>query len=76
MIKRQLKAVIEPQIGSHKVLIIMGARQVGKSTLLRQMLAERDDVMWLNGDDIDVRQMFDDMTATRMKLMLGSKKIL
>lgn len=54
----------------------MGARQVGKSTLLRQMLAERSDVMWLNGDDIDVRQLFSEMTASRMKLILGSNKIL
>ncbi|MDE6033960.1 MAG: AAA family ATPase, partial [Muribaculaceae bacterium] len=76
MITRQLQQIIEPQIGNKKAIIIMGARQVGKSTLLRQMLAERSDVMWLNGDDIDVRQIFSEMTASRMKLILGSNKIL
>ena len=76
MITRQLQQIIEPQIGNKKAIIIMGARQVGKSTLLRQMLAERSDVMWLNGDDIDVRQLFSEMTASRMKLILGSNKIL
>lgn len=54
----------------------MGARQVGKSTLLRQVLGERDDVMWINGDDIDVRQLFENMTAARMKALLGNRHIL
>lgn len=76
MIKRELQSAIEPFIGRNKAIVILGARQVGKSTLLRQMLKERADVMWLNGDDYDVQQMFCEMSATRMKQFLGKRTIL
>lgn len=76
MIKRELQPVIESMLGRHKAIIIMGARQVGKSTLLHQILGKRDDVMWLNGDDLDVQQLFSNMTATRMKALLGNRTIM
>lgn len=63
-------------IGSGKAIIIVGARQVGKSTLLQQLFAGRDDVMWLNGDDLDVRNMFANMTSTRLKALLANKRML
>lgn len=54
----------------------MGARQVGKSTLLRQMLGQRQDVIWMNGDELDVQEMFSNMTSTRIRAILGNKRIL
>lgn len=76
MIKRELQAVIQPQIGYRKAIIIIGARQVGKSTLLHQLFADSDDVMWLNGDDTDVQLLFQNLNAPRMRAILGSKHIL
>ncbi len=54
----------------------MGARQVGKSTLLSQMLGSREDVIWMNGDEPDIQDLFQEMTSTRIKTILGNKKIL
>ena len=55
-----IKRILEQQIGSmmsgQKAIIVMGPRQVGKSTLLETLLGKRDDVMWLNGDDPDVQR--------------------
>lgn len=48
MIKRELESTIKPLLGSKKAIVVMGARQVGKSTLLTSMLEGRNDVMWLN----------------------------
>lgn len=76
MIERMLKPRIETLLGGRKAIIVMGARQVGKSTLLHDIMQERDDVMWLNGDDIDVQQMFANMTSTRLKVLLGQKRFL
>lgn len=76
MINRMLKPRIETLLGGRKAIIVMGARQVGKSTLLHDIMQERDDVMWLNGDDIDVQQMFANMTSTRLKVLLGQKRFL
>ena len=41
-------------------MVVMGARQVGKTTLLRQLFADRNgDVLWLNGDEQDVRDLLE-----------------
>lgn len=53
----------------------MGARQIGKSTLLQQMFADRNDVLWLNGDEYDTREMFEKITSTRLKSIIGNNKI-
>lgn len=76
MIKRTLESTITPLLGTRKAIIIMGARQVGKSTLLSTILAGRNDVMWLNGDDTDVQALFSQMTSTRIRTILASHRIL
>lgn len=63
-------------LGSQKAIIIMGARQVGKSTLLATLLADHDDTLWLNGDDTDVQALFSQMTSTRIRALLASHRIL
>lgn len=72
MIERQQQQSIEKLLGSRKAIIILGARQVGKSTLLNQLFDQREGVMWLNGDDWDVRQLLTDMTSTRIKALIGA----
>lgn len=76
MIHRILEDMITPLLGSQKAVIVMGARQVGKSTLLDTILGSREDVMWMNGDDTDVQQLFSQMTSTRFRAILGNKRIL
>lgn len=66
---------MNPLVDGRKAIMIMGARQVGKSTLLKQMLGERDDVMWLNGDDMDVQNILENMTSTRLKALIGKNRI-
>lgn len=75
MIKRQLQPAIEALLGSKKAIVIMGARQVGKSTLLYEIFSGRNDVLWLNGDDLDVRELFANMTSDRLRLFLGNNKV-
>ena len=76
MIIRSIEENITPLLGGRKAIIIMGARQVGKSTLLSQMLGGREDVIWMNGDEPDIQDLFQEMTSTRIKTILGNKKIL
>ena len=74
MISRIIESNISPLLGSKKAIIIMGARQVGKSTLLQQLLGQRDDVVWMNGDDLDIQDFFANLTSTRLRAILGDKK--
>ena len=76
MIIRSIEENITPLLGGRKAIIIMGARQVGKSTLLSQMLGSREDVIWMNGDEPDIQDLFQEMTSTRIETILGNKKIL
>lgn len=47
MIKRILEKVIQQKLWQGKALILFGARQVGKTTMLKNLLQGRDDVLWL-----------------------------
>lgn len=76
MIHRQLEEQITPLLGIGKAIVIMGARQVGKSTLLETIFRDRDNILWMTGDDLDVQELFGQMTSTRLKALLGNSKTL
>lgn len=75
MIERTQESAIKSLIGSNKAIILMGARQVGKSTLLHSLLDGDESVLWLNGDDDDVRDLFRSISSTRLKAIIGNRKI-
>lgn len=76
MIQRQLKHIIEGYLFKKKVIVVYGARQTGKTTLLEQMLEPyREDTLFLNGDDADVRGMLSDLNATKLIPIIGKSKI-
>lgn len=76
MITRYLQSQLESLLDSHKAIVLMGARQVGKSTLLQLLLANRKDVLWLNGDNQDIQTLFTTISAERIRLLMGDKHIL
>jgi predicted AAA+ superfamily ATPase len=57
-----------------KVLIITGARQVGKTTLL-EMLFSKDEALWLNGDDQALRIRLEQINSEGIRDLIGSHKI-
>src|SRR5574344_382234 len=76
MIKRTLHNVIDDKLFKGKAIIIMGPRQVGKTTLLKQLFNDHDDtVLWLNGDEQDVRSIFENISSSRLKMIIGDKKV-
>ncbi len=76
MIHRILEDQITPLLNSGKAIIIMGARQVGKSTLLETIFRRQENVLWMTGDDLDVQELFSQVTSTRLKALLGKSKTL
>ena len=76
MIHRTLENKLKQLLGSPKAIIVMGARQVGKSTLLHALFDSYDDVIWMNGDDPDVQELFNKMTSTRLKAIVGNRRFL
>ena len=76
MIKRRLESIITEKLYDGKAILLMGPRQVGKTTLLKMLFTGRDDVLWLNGDELDVQRLFDNVSATRLKAIFGNKKVI
>lgn len=76
MINRILIGNISHRMSDPKAIILIGARQTGKSTSIGMLLENRNDVIWLNADEPDVVNIFDQITSTRLESIIGSKKVL
>ena len=71
-----MQDIIEKKLFDGKAILLMGPRQVGKTTLLKELFGGREDVMWLNGDELDVQVLFEGVSATRLRAMFGRKKVI
>ena len=75
MVERLLYKTIENKLFVGKVIILTGARQVGKTTLLKQLLRQKEGVLWLNGDELQVQNLFANASADRLLSEFGDNKI-
>ena len=76
MIRRILQSVIESKLFKGKAIILIGARQVGKSTLFRQITEERKEaVLTLNCDEPEVKELLSDINTPELKMLIGNNKI-
>jgi predicted AAA+ superfamily ATPase len=76
IIKRSLQESIAGRLFKGKVIIVLGARQVGKTTLIENILGNQDyPVIELNGDEADVRELLGETTSTRLRAIVGNNKI-
>lgn len=70
--------LIEKSLAAHfykgKALVIFGARQTGKTTLIRKMVSKIQHI-WLSGDEPDVQVMLTNITMQRFKLYIGDAKV-
>jgi len=71
MIRRPLLQILHSKLNDRKVLIINGARQVGKTTLLEELVSGLENVTIWNGDESDVRKMLENPTSHRLKSLIG-----
>lgn len=74
MIERAIRQRISDKLNKGKAILLFGPRQTGKTTLLHQILDEKQDVLWLNGDEPDVQQVFENTSSTRLKSVFGESK--
>lgn len=76
LVKRTLQEVIEKRMFSGKAILLIGARQVGKSTLLEQVVKNRQEpVLRLNCDDPEVRTMLEAINTQELHLLIGQHRI-
>lgn len=77
MINRDIAPSVHSRLTDEKAIILLGPRQVGKSTLLKQLApAFRQKVVEWSGDDADVRTLLANPTATLLRQYIGAAKTL
>lgn len=76
LIGRSITQEIEGLMYRGKAILIMGPRQVGKSTLLTQLLKRSEKPLILNGDEADVREMLRQTTSARLRKIIGNHKLI
>ena len=68
MIERDLKQLILSHLFKGKAVIVVGPRQVGKTTLLRMIMNDSDKrILFRNCDEPDIRQKLSSPTSTELK---------
>lgn len=72
MIKRQLESFLKEKTGKAK--IILGPRQTGKTTILHHIFDGKEKVIWFDGDEPDDRAIFENITSTRLKGIIGDNR--
>jgi uncharacterized protein len=78
MIKRDILASIKDRLFKGKVIVLTGPRQVGKTTLLRQLAEEFDlnTVLSLNCDEPDICILLQNVTSTQLKSLVGKHTLI
>ena len=75
MIHRFLENTITENLFKGKVILLLGARQTGKTTLLKNISAKIINTLWLNGDEFDIQDRFKNATSTTLKALIGNHKL-
>lgn len=76
MISRIIQEQITQRIGKGKAILLVGPRQVGKSTLLKSIQNEQNqDTLLLNCDEPDIRQALENVTTDQLKSLIGKNKL-
>lgn len=77
IIKRKIQDSVEKALFKGKIVVIYGARQVGKTTLVKEIIKKYpEDALFLNCDEPDIRSAFTNKTSTEMKAYFGNKKLI
>ncbi len=74
MIKRDLSNIIRNDLNKNKALILLGSRQVGKTTLLKDLSKTWKQTLWLTGDELETQRLFENPTITRFKVEFSDTK--
>ena len=76
MISRRLYGRIEEQLFKGKAIILVGPRQVGKTTLLQQLVSNSSrSVLSLNCDEPEVQSMLTATNIAKLKTIIGNHEL-
>ena len=74
MIKRTLYESIQKRFFKGKAIVLLGPRQVGKTTLIQELLTKKEH-LFLDGDDPAVREILEEVSTSTLKSIIGNHTI-
>ncbi len=74
-IYRDLEKIINEHLFKGKIIVLYGARQTGKTTLVKKISKKYQKNIFLNCDELDVRKMLTEKTSTELKNIIGNNKL-
>lgn len=76
MITRQLKEILQQKVDYKKAIIILGPRQVGKTTLITEIAESLGAYLYINGDDPGTRLILSNPSQAFLTRYIGNHKII
>ena len=70
MIKRVLYNSLISRFNKGKAIVLLGPRQVGKTTLIKESLGSKE-FLFLNGDDPETRDLLENAGVSKLKAIIG-----
>ena len=74
MISRLINHSIVSDFFQGKIIVILGPRQVGKTTLLSQLSIPQNETLWLNCDNMDDCAVLTNQTTTELQHLVGGMR--
>ena len=76
MIERKLSKIIQAQLFKGKAIILVGSRQVGKTTLLGELVRQSDKrILSLNCDEPEVQTILTDTNVAKLRTIIGNNEL-
>jgi uncharacterized protein len=76
-IRREIKHEIKADFFLGKIIVILGARQVGKTSLIKVLSKElNENYLWLDGENSDVREMFQEFNVEKLRTIAKNNKLI
>jgi len=75
MIERKYANLIKKDFNKGKIIVMIGARQVGKTTLFEKLVENQERVLKLNCDNYDDRLDLENKTSTELRSLIGNHTV-
>ncbi len=75
MIKRELFQKLNEKFNKGKAIVLLGPRQLGKTTLINTCL-EGKDFLFLNGDDPEIRNLLENTGVSKLRSIIGKNSLI
>lgn len=76
MINRTIEKIIIKRWGKGKAIILLGPRQTGKTTLLKKITAEKGSYLFLDCDELLIKEKLENANLENLKQIIGNHTLI